>query len=118
MNTSYKTLKSRIKERLWIWRPILLFTFVGFFAFIFIDGYNYNNDQLNLLHSKKPITKVEIKIGTDLPPTFITITDRKLLDSINRAFQTALKKDMPQGGAFKTLTRWTIYKRGKNGVVC
>lgn len=113
MNFSFKTLKSRIKDRLWIWQPILFFTIVTVVAFMIIYDYNYNKDQLSLLRSKKPITKVEIKIGSDSPTTFVTITDRLQLDSINAAFQTALEKDIPQGGAFKTLSRWTIYKRGE-----
>lgn len=84
-----KTSRSNIKEKFWLWRPILFFTVIGFIPFVVVFNSACTDNQLTILKAKQPITKVEMKIGPDSPVTYVTILDRGQLDSINRAFQTA-----------------------------
>jgi hypothetical protein len=108
-----KTSRSTFKEKLWVWRPILLFTVIGVIIFVLVSNSVYTDNQLNILRAKQPITKVEMKIGSDSPVTYVTILDRSLLDSINLAFQNAQEKDIQKGGAFETWADVTIYKNNK-----
>ena len=108
-----KTSNSNIEGRLWLWQPILLFAFIGLIIFVNVSDSVYTNNELSVLKAKQPITKVEIKIGSDSPVTYITILDSRLLDSINVAFQNAQEKDIKNGGAFETWADMTIYKSNK-----
>jgi hypothetical protein len=113
MTEAAKTPRGNIKEKLWIWRPILLFTVIAVTVFVLVSNSANTNNQLAILKAKQPITKVEMKIGSDSPVTYVTILDGRQLDSINLAFQNAQEKDIQKGGAFETWADVTIYKSNK-----
>ena len=113
MTEKAKTLRSNIKEKLWLWRPILFFIVIGFIIFVIVSDSVYTDNQLNILKAKQPITKVEMKIGSDSPVTYVTISDRRQLDSINLAFQNAQEKDIQNGGLFETWADVNVYKGNK-----
>jgi hypothetical protein len=113
MTEAAKTPRGNIKEKLWIWRPILLFTAIAVTVFVIVSNSAKTNNQLAILKAKQPITKVEMKIGSDSAVTYVTILDGRQLDSINLAFQNAEEKDIQKGGAFETWADVTIYKSNK-----
>jgi hypothetical protein len=113
MTEAAKTPRGNIKEKLWIWRPILSFTVIAVTVFVLVSNSANTNNQLAILKAKQPITKVEMKIGSDSPVTYVTILDGRQLDSINLAFQNAQEKDIQKGGAFETWADVTIYKSNK-----
>ena len=81
---------------------MLFFIVIGFIIFVIVSDSVYTDNQLNILKAKQPITKVEMKIGSGSPVTYVTISDRRQLDSINLAFQNAQEKDIQTGGLFET----------------
>jgi hypothetical protein len=106
----FQFLKNKVKDKLWIWRPILLFAAVGLVTFIIVSGSSQTSDQLQILRSSESVTKVEIKIGTNKPVTYLTLTDPLQLDSIGKAFRSAEEKSIPHGGAFTTWAQVHVYK--------
>jgi hypothetical protein len=113
MTEEAKASRSNIKERLWLWRPILFFTVTGLIIFVIVSNSVYTDNQLNIVKAKQSITKVEMKIGSDAPVTYVTILDPRQLDSINLAFQNAQEKDIQKGGVFETWADVNIYKSNK-----
>jgi hypothetical protein len=115
MKPTPKTLLKKIQERLWLWRPILLFIFIGFF--IFSIGFNHckTTDLMNELRANYPITKVEMNVISDAGENNFVLTDRAQLDSIDRAFKAAKEKDIQVGGGHDTRAEVNVYK-GRNKI--
>lgn len=110
MNGTFQFFKNKVKDKLWIWRPLLLFAAVGLVTFIIVSGSSQTSDQLRILRSRESVTKVEIKIGTNKPVTYLTLSDPLQLDSIGNAFRSAEEKSIPLGGAFSTWAEVHVYK--------
>ncbi|MGZ3854038.1 MAG: hypothetical protein ACXVBX_14685 [Flavisolibacter sp.] len=113
MKLSNKTLGEKIKNRYWIWRPILLFLVIGFVVYIIISNSADTKRSLSILRSKEVITKVEVKIGSDSPAAYITLLDPAQLDSINHAFQLAQEKEIHIGGSYDIWAELNVYKGGQ-----
>jgi hypothetical protein len=113
MTEEAKTSSSITKGKLWLLRPILFFTVIVIIIFVVVSNSVCTDNRLTVLRARQPIAKVEIKIGSDSPVTNVTILDRRILDSVNLAFQNAQEKDIQKGGAFETWAEVTIYKSNK-----
>ena len=108
-----KTLRKRIKKKLWLWRPILFFSVIGSIIFIIVSPSVYANKQLSILRAKQPITKVEMKLVSEAGVNNIVLTNATQLDSISNAFKKVQEKELHNGGAFETWAEVNIYKGNK-----
>ena len=110
-----KTLRKRIKNKLWLWLPTLFFTLIGFIIFGIVYQSVSTNKQLSILRSTQPITKVEMKVVSETGVNNIVLTNATQLDNISNAFKAALENEIPTGGLFETWAEVNVYK--ENGKV-
>jgi hypothetical protein len=102
------SLRSLIKEKFW---PIVITSLLTFFISTFVWQSVHTTDQVNILRSKHPITKLEMKIVSDTL-IYVTILNSEQLESINCAFQAAQEKDISKSKVADIWADINVYKEG------
>jgi hypothetical protein len=95
------------------WRTILTVFIVAAIAFAIVSNLIDDKNTIRSLRKSGEITKVEMKVVSEAGITNVTLTDRKQLDSIDKALQQAKDINAHRGGEFDPWADVTVYKNRK-----